>query len=80
MSVEELLLKNKLLEEENRTLREQLHKYSHSQKEYYAKNKEMINARSVERLKKLAEEDPEKIKEYRKNAYLKRKAKLLVSL
>ena len=78
--MEELLLKNKLLEEENRTLREQLHKYSHSQKEYYAKNKEMINARSVERLKKLAEEDPEKIKEYRKNAYLKRKAKLLTSL
>lgn len=35
MNIEELIIKNKLLEDENTKLKEQLQKYTHSQKEYY---------------------------------------------
>ena len=44
-------------------------------KNYYENNKEIINEKAKQRLKKIAEENPEKIKEYRRNAYLKRKEK-----
>ena len=45
-------------------------------KNYYENNKEIVNEKAKQRLKKIAEENPEKIKEYRRNAYLKRKEKL----
>jgi hypothetical protein len=45
-------------------------------KNYYENNKEIFNEKAKQRLKKIAEENPEKIKEYRRNAYLKRKEKL----
>jgi hypothetical protein len=45
-------------------------------KNYYENNKEIVNEKAKQRLKKIAEENPEKIKEYRRTAYLKRKEKL----
>ena len=42
---------------------------------YYQNNKEIINEKAKQRLKKIAVEDPEKLKEYRRTAYLKRKEK-----
>jgi hypothetical protein len=76
MDNESLIIKNKILEEENTKLKELLYKYTHSQKEYYEKNKEAVNEKAKERLKKLAEDNPDKLKEYRRNAYLKRKEKM----
>ena len=57
-------------------LKEKLTKYMSQHKNYYENNKEIVNEKAKQRLKKIAEENPEKIKEYRRNAYLKRKEKL----
>lgn len=76
MNNEELIKENLLLREENEKLKKQLENYNNSRKSYYAKNKDLINQKAKERLKKLAEENPEKLKEINKKAYLKRKEKL----
>jgi len=73
---EELLNKIKKYEEEIKYLKERLETYSHSQKEYYQKNKHVVNEKSKERMKKIAQENPDKLKEINRKAYLKRKEKL----
>jgi hypothetical protein len=65
-----------VLLDENNKLKQLLHNYNESRKNYYEKNKEVVKERAKQGLKKLAEENPEKLKEYRKRAYLKRKEKL----
>ena len=84
MNIEELLHKIKQVEEEkqnilneNDKLKQLLQNYNDSRKNYYEKNKEIIKAKAKQGLKKLADENPEKLKEYRRNAYLKRKEKLM---
>jgi glutamyl-tRNA reductase len=84
MNIEELLHKIKQVEEEkqnilneNDKLKQLLQNYNDSRKNYYEKNKEIIKAKAKQGLKKLADENPEKLKEYRKNAYIKRKEKLM---
>ena len=72
---EDIIAENKLLKEENILLKEKLDKYMSQHKNYYENNKEIINEKAKQRLKKISEENPEKIKEYRRNAYLKRKEK-----
>ena len=86
MNVDEIITKNKLLEEKNAKLEEELQatkehlkKYTApvSRKEYYINNKEVIK----ERVKKYNEDKnykptPEQKKEYNKQSYLKRKEKL----
>jgi len=81
---EELIEQNKLLMEENETLKleitelnEKLKKYTNSQghKKYYEKNKNIVMEKSKSYLQKLKEENPNKLKEYRKTAYLNRKNK-----
>lgn len=59
-------------------LQEKLKKYSNPEscQKFYEKNKEKIIQTSNERLKKMKETNPDKLKEYRRNAYLKRKEKL----
>jgi hypothetical protein len=74
--MDNILEENKRLKEENALLKEKLDKYINHHKNYYENNKEIINEKAKERLKKIAEENPDKIKEYRRNAYLKRKEKL----
>ena len=76
MNIEEIIQENIKLKEENTLLKEKLEKYMSQHKNYYENNKEIVNEKAKQRLKKLAEENPEKIKEYRRNAYLKRKEKL----
>ena len=71
----EYLNKIKKLEYDNKILKEKLDKYITPQKLYYEKNKEIINEKAKKRLKKIAEENPNKIKEYARNAYLKQKEK-----
>jgi len=76
MNSEEIIQENIKLKEENTLLKEKLEKYMSQHKNYYENNKEIVNEKAKQRLKKLSEENPEKIKEYRRNAYLKRKEKM----
>ncbi len=75
-TINEVIKENILLKEENEKLKKLLENYNNSRKGYYEKNKELVNEKAKERLKKLAEENPDKIKEYARRAYLKRKEKL----
>ena len=73
MEIEILKKENELLREENEKLKRELEKYSHSQKKYYENNKELIKEKALQRLSTL---DKEKLKQYRRTAYLNRKTKL----
>ena len=53
-------------------------KYSNQQKSYYERNKVIINQKAKERMKKIAQENPDKLKEINRKAYLKRKEKLSI--
>ena len=68
---EELKNKNKLLEEK-------IKKYTNgkSHKKYYEDHKEIVIKKAKTYLENLKETNPEKLKEYRHRAYLKRKTKL----
>jgi cell division septum initiation protein DivIVA len=78
MDIEAILEENKQLKVLVEELQEKLKKYTNpvAHQVFYEKNKEKIIKESSERLKKLAESNPGKIKEYRRTAYLKRKDKL----
>jgi hypothetical protein len=75
MSTEDLIVEIALLREENEKLKKQLENYNNSRKSYYEKNKNYVKEKAKEGLKKLAIENPDKLKEYRRNAYLKQKEK-----
>lgn len=66
----------KLLREENEKLKAEIAKYKSNHKKYYNQNKDAIIGRANERLKKLAKENPEVLKEYRKKAYQRRKERI----
>jgi hypothetical protein len=78
MNSDEIIQENNKLKEENSLLKEKLEKYISQHKNYYENNKEIVNEKAKLRLKKLLKENPDKIKEYRRNAYLKRKEKLKI--
>lgn len=75
MNTEELIAEIALLREENEKLKKQLENYNNYRKSYYEKNKDYVKEKAKEGLKKLAQENPDKLKEYRRNAYLKQKEK-----
>ena len=74
---------NKLLEENSglkkkiEELEQKLKKYTNgdNHKRYYEKNKDKIKINGLSYLKNLKIENPEKIKEYNHNAYMKKKEK-----
>ena len=70
-----LELENKYLKEENEKLKQLLENYINSRKNYYENNKETVKEKAKLGLKKLTEENPYKIKEYARRAYLKQKEK-----
>ena len=74
--MENIINENILLKEENTKLKKLLENYNNSRKNYYEKNKEIVNEKAKERLKKLAQENPDKLKEINRKAYLKRKGKI----
>ena len=76
MDIELIIKEMTLLKEENAKLKSQLENYNNSRKSYYEKNKDIVNEKSKQRLKKIAQEDPEKLREINRQAYLKRKEKL----
>jgi hypothetical protein len=78
--MEELIEENKLLKLKNSELEEKLKKYTNSEghKRYYEKNKQKVIDDSANYLKNLKENNPDKIKEYAKRAYLKKKEKIFM--
>jgi len=75
--VKTLQEENKQLKIEVEELKEKLQKYTNSEghKKYYEKNKEVVKKKAKNYLEKLKTENPDKLKEYRRRAYLKRKEK-----
>ena len=78
MNITELVKENEKLKKEIIELKEQLKKYSYgnTHRRYYEKNKEKVKEGGANYLKKLKEENPDKLKEYRRTAYLNKKNKL----
>ena len=77
-SIEKLIEENKLLKEKINELTEHLKKYTPCRnKKFYENHKEEIKKKVMEYKEKNKEkkQDPEKIKEYNRRAYLKRKQK-----
>jgi len=76
--MDNLVVENKLLKERINELEEKLKKYTNgnNHKNYYEKNKDIVKEKGSMYLKKLKGENPDKIKEYAKRAYLKKKEKL----
>lgn len=69
--IEELKIKNNELEEK-------LKSYTNParNKKYYEKNSDIVKEKAKTYMEKIKETNPEKIKEWRHQAYLNRKAKL----
>jgi hypothetical protein len=78
MEITNLVAENEKLKNEIIELKEQLKKYTYgnTHKRYYEKNKEKVKEGGANYLKKLKEENPDKLKEYRRTAYLNKKNKL----
>jgi hypothetical protein len=66
------------LQQEIQNLKTQLEKYTNNERhrKYYEKNKDRVKENAKQYLNKLKEENPDKLKEYRHRAYLKRKEKM----
>jgi len=64
-----------ILRETVSTLQNQLEKYTNNErhKRYYEKNKEKVKQNAKQYLDNLKVQNPDKLKEYRHRAYLKRK-------
>jgi len=79
LKTENETLKNEIeiLKYNNTELEERLKKYTSGKghHKYYEKNKEIIKQKGSINLTKLKTENPDKLKEYRRRAYLKRKEK-----
>ena len=71
IEIENLKLKNKELEDK-------LKSYTNNNihKKYYEKNSDVVKERAKNYMDKIKESNPEKLKEWRHNAYLKRKEKI----
>ena len=79
MNIDDILIENEKLKVENIELKRQVETYSKPQKSYYERNKEVVNQKARERMKQISQENPEKLKEINRKAYLKRKEKMVVS-
>jgi chromosome segregation ATPase len=79
---EVLQLKQKIesLEKQLEETQTKLEKYTNNDrhKKYYENNKTRIKANAKRYLNRLKEENPDKLKEYRHNAYVKRKERVIV--
>lgn len=67
-----------ILEEKIKELTEQLQKYTNSKRHirYYENHKDEVKERAKTYMEKVKEQNPDKLKEWRKTAYQNRKAKL----
>jgi hypothetical protein len=74
--IDELRAENAALKSELEAVKKQLQRYIDFRTSYYEKNKEVVNEKSKLRRKKMAEEEPERLRELNRIAYLKRKERL----
>jgi ribosomal protein L29 len=76
-SLEDVLKENAELKTKLAEMEEALKKYTNGERHqrYYDAHKEDVKSRAKAYMDKLKAENPEKIKEWRRNAYLKAKAK-----
>lgn len=67
-----------VLEAEIERLKTKLEKYTNNERhrKYYEKNKERVKENAKQYLNRLKDENPDKLKEYRHRAYIKRKEKM----
>ena len=68
---EELLIKNKELEDKLKS-----YTNNNRHKKYYENNSNVVKERAKKYMEKIKESNPEKIKEWSRNAYLNKKLKL----
>ena len=76
-NIEELYKEIYNLRSQVQTLKGQLEKYTNNDrhKRYYNNNKDKIKQNAKRYIEKLKDENPDKLKEYRKKAYMNRKQK-----
>jgi hypothetical protein len=77
--INKLKQENAVLNEIVENLRKQLEKYTNNErhKRYYEQNKDKVKENAKQYLNRLKVENPDKLKEYRHRAYLKRKEKAM---
>ena len=77
-NTEILKLEIEELKKKNNELEEKLKNYTnnHRHKKYYENNSEVIKEKSKIYMEKIKETNPEKLKEWRHSAYVKRKQKV----
>jgi hypothetical protein len=77
-NIDEIIQENQVLKIKNQELESKLQKYTNSKghHKYYEKNKEIIKQKGSINLTKLKTENPDKLKEWRRTYYLKKKEKL----
>jgi len=77
INIDEIIIENEQLKQENNELKDKLKSYTNTNrhKKYYEKNKDIVKEKGKKYLEELKEKNPNKLKEYRHNAYLKRKEK-----
>ena len=75
--VSELKLKLEKMEKYVKELEDNLKKYTNNNRhlKYYENNKEVVKERTKNYVEKLKNENPDKLKEWRRNYYLKKKIK-----
>jgi len=76
--INKLKLEIEELKNKNNELEEKLKCYTNPErnKKYYEKNSNIVKEKARNYMEKIKETNPEKLKEWRHNAYLNRKAKL----
>jgi len=76
--IDNLRLEIEELKKKNGELEEKLKSYTNPErnKKYYKKNSNIVKEKAKTYMEKIKETNPEKLKEWRHNAYLNRKAKL----
>jgi predicted nucleic acid-binding Zn-ribbon protein len=76
--IEDLKQRIVQLTKRNEELEEKLKKYTNSTRhiDYYEKHKEEVKERTKNYVQKLKNDNPEKLKEWRRTYYLKRKERL----
>ena len=78
INISNLIKENEELKLKNKELEEKLKTYTNSDrhKKYYENHTEIVKEKAKKYMDKIKETNPEKLKEWRHNAYLKRKEKL----
>ena len=73
--LEKLKKENEEYKNKIKVLEDKLKKYTNTDrhKRYYEKNKEKIKQNAKKYMERMKTENPDKLKEWRRNAYLKRK-------